>query len=261
MLMTNIIFNSGEMMHNNHYYEDSKNHSAGGNGYDLNHLASMADQHLGGGSGSYDGLGVRMVDFSAFLEYRLDNTDSYYKHMFCNLNNPHAFTDPSMEYVDIRQIYDKFPGLKERYAQGPKNSFFLVKFWADINYEQQSQSFYGISSKFVSEESMNIKCSTKVCSFGKQVVEKIQTEYSNTENGKFSYNFSRSPMCEYMISFVEKLKALENKEMMNSVLENFSVLQLVTNEDTNEVLLCIAYVFEISGSEHGTQHHVYKLVE
>lgn len=37
--------------------------------------------------------------------------------------------------------------------------------------------------------------------------------------------------------------------------------QVVTNRDTQETLLCIAFVFEVSTSEHGAQYHVYRLVK
>lgn len=73
---------------------------------------------------------------------------------------------------------------------------------------------------------MTITCSTKVCSFGKQVVEKVETEYARFENGRFVYRIQRSPMCEYMINFIHKLKHLPEKYMMNSVLENFTILQV-----------------------------------
>lgn len=131
---------------------------------------------------------------------------------------------------------------------------------------------------------MTITCSTKVCSFGKQVVEKVevwtqifpsceserwrkavnyneylhytevfwsygcvfpfipyycnyvvffplvpQTEYARFENGRFVYRISRSPMCEYMINFIHKLKHLPEKYMMNSVLENFTILLVITS--------------------------------
>lgn len=74
---------------------------------------------------------------------------------------------------------------------------------------------------------MTITCSTKVCSFGKQVVEKVETEYARYENGRFVYRIHRSPMCEYMINFIHKLKHLPEKYMMNSVLENFTILQVL----------------------------------
>ncbi|XP_039259210.1 transcriptional enhancer factor TEF-1-like isoform X2 [Styela clava] len=209
---------------------------------------------------------LRLVDFSAFLEQQHD-ADNYSKHLFVHINhsNP-SHSDPLLESIDIRQIYDKFPekksGLRELYEKGPKESFFLVKFWADLNVNivEDSNAFYGVTSQFESTDDMTISCSTKVCSFGKQVVEKVETEYARFENGRYVYRIHRSPMCEYMINFILKLKHLPETYMMNSVLENFTILQVVSNRDTNETLLCMAYVFEVSTSEHGAQHHIYQLV-
>ena len=73
---------------------------------------------------------------------------------------------------------------------------------------------------------MVIQCSTKVCSFGKQVVEKVETEFARYEAGRYVYKINRSPLCEYMINFILKLKQLPEKYMMNSVLENFTILQV-----------------------------------
>ncbi|KAM8761619.1 transcriptional enhancer factor TEF-1 isoform X4 [Pagrus major] len=210
---------------------------------------------------------LRLVEFSAFLEQQRD-PDSYNKHLFVHIGQTnHSYSDALLESVDIRQIYDKFPekkgGLKELYGKGPQNSFFLIKFWADLNCNVQDDtgSFYGVTSQYESSENMTITCSTKVCSFGKQVVEKVETEYARFENGRFVYRISRSPMCEYMINFIHKLKHLPEKYMMNSVLENFTILLVVTNRDTQETLLCMACVFEVSNSEHGAQHHIYRLVK
>uniref|UniRef100_A0A3P9A541 TEA domain-containing protein n=1 Tax=Esox lucius TaxID=8010 RepID=A0A3P9A541_ESOLU len=210
---------------------------------------------------------LRLVEFSAFLEQQRD-PDSYNKHLFVHIGQTnYSYSDPLLESVDIRQIYDKFPekkgGLKDLFGKGPYNSFFLVKFWADLNCNIQDESgaFYGVTSQYESSENMTITCSTKVCSFGKQVVEKVETEYARFENGRFVYRISRSPMCEYMINFIHKLKHLPEKYMMNSVLENFTILLVVTNRDTQETLLCMACVFEVSNSEHGAQHHIYRLVK
>lgn len=209
---------------------------------------------------------LRLVEFSAFMESQRD-PDTYQKHLFVHIGGPTTYADPILEAVDIRQIYDKFPekkgGLKELYDKGPQNAFFLVKFWADLNVNIQDESgtFYGVTSQYESPENMTITSSTKVCSFGKQVVEKVETEYARFENGRFVYRIHRSPMCEYMINFIHKLKHLPEKYMMNSVLENFTILQVVTNRDTQETLLCVAYVFEVSTSEHGAQHHIYRLVK
>uniref|UniRef100_A0A672ZVX7 TEA domain family member 1a n=1 Tax=Sphaeramia orbicularis TaxID=375764 RepID=A0A672ZVX7_9TELE len=134
---------------------------------------------------------------------------------------------------------------------------------ADLNYSvsEDHSTFYGVTSQYESSENMTITCSTKVCSFGKQVVEKVETEYARFENGRFVYRISRSPMCEYMINFIHKLKHLPEKYMMNSVLENFTILLVVSNRDTQETLLCMACVFEVSNNEHGAQHHIYRLVK
>lgn len=72
-----------------------------------------------------------------------------------------------------------------------------------------------------------------VCSFGKQVVEKVETEYSRLENNRYVYRIQRSPMCEYMINFIQKLKNLPERYMMNSVLENFTILQVSKPLKTN----------------------------
>ncbi|VTJ80749.1 Hypothetical predicted protein [Marmota monax] len=188
---------------------------------------------------------------------------------------------PPLESVDIRQIYDKFPekkgGLRELYDRDPPHTFFLVKFWVDLNWgpsgeeagagsrggssgSGSSGGFYGVSSQYESLEHMTLTCSSKVCSFGKQVVEKVETERAQLEDGRFVYCLLRSPMCEYLVNFLHKLRQLPEQYMMNSVLENFTILQVVTNRDTQELLLCTAYVFEVSTSERGAQHHIYCLV-
>jgi len=102
------------------------------------------------------------------------------KHQFVHISpSLTPYTDPELEPVDIRQIYDKFPekkGLRELYDKGPQEAFFLVKFWADLStpLQDDASTFYGVTSQYEGTENVNINCSTKVCSFGKQVVEKVE---------------------------------------------------------------------------------------
>ena len=38
-------------------------------------------------------------------------------------------------------------------------------------------------------------------------------------------------------------------------------LQVVTNRETQEVLLCLAYIFEVSAERSGSKHRIYRLVK
>ena len=60
------------------------------------------------------------------------------------------------------------------------------------------------------------------------------------EGGRYIYKLNRSPMCEYMINFIMKLKHLPEKYMMNSVLENFTILQV--NNSTYKSYLLVFYI-------------------
>lgn len=188
-----------------------------------------------------------------------------------------------LELIDINQIHDKFPdltgpnGLLQR---GPSDAFFLIKFWADLNSEfklspdikhelgsntilEDPNSFYGFSSQFETKSQYkDIICSTKACSYGLKIVEKVerlQAQY-NSSNGRYYYSTKKSPMCTFMQQFIKKLHHLPKHQLMNSVLENFTVLQVISSESTGETLLCLAFVFEIASTkENGPQYHIYRL--
>lgn len=51
------------------------------------------------------------------------------------------------------------------------------------------------------------------------------------------------------------------KSVFVDVLQWVCVLQVVSNRETQETLLCMACVFEVSNSEHGAQHHIYRLIK
>uniref|UniRef100_A0A3B5AHV9 TEA domain family member 1a n=1 Tax=Stegastes partitus TaxID=144197 RepID=A0A3B5AHV9_9TELE len=198
---------------------------------------------------------LRLVEFSSFLETQREQ-EAYNKHLFVHISQSSpTYSDPLLECVDIRQIYDKFPekkgGLKELFGKGPQNAFYLIKFWVSPSRPLGVSLSPGVSAS-------SLSCCVK---FANDLSSLWQTEYARFENGRFVYRISRSPMCEYMINFIHKLKHLPEKYMMNSVLENFTILLVVSNRDTQETLLCMACVFEVSNNEHGAQHHIYRLIK
>lgn len=232
---------------------------------------------------------------SGFIKHsyiKIDYSKPETRKLFTN-NQHDMLTANKLERIDINQIQDKFPelsgsdGLYQRAGLNAADSFFLIKFWADLNNDYEffiddnQNSFFGFSSHFETKQPFqSITCSIKACSYGLQVVEKVEKIYGqfNPANNHYSYSISRSPMCEFMIQFIKKLRQLPRASQMNSVLENFTVLQVITNELTSEILLCLAYVFEIASSNEnnnssltttssssspasvGPQYHVYKLI-
>ncbi|PAA55271.1 hypothetical protein BOX15_Mlig016564g1, partial [Macrostomum lignano] len=187
------------------------------------------------------------------------------RHLFASLTAASAdAAPPPLECVDVSQIADKFPerrgGLRDFLESGPDGAAYLVKFWADINtpIPDEAGAFYGFGTTYESTERLTLSCSTKVCSFGRQVVEKVEKHIGpRLESGRYVYQSDRSPMCEYMVNFITKLRQLPEKYMMNTVLENFTILQVINCESSGDSLLCIAYVFEVSSG--AAQHHVYRL--
>lgn len=51
---------------------------------------------------------------------------------------------------------------------------FFLQADLNCNIQDDTGAFYGVTSQYESSENMTITCSTKVCSFGKQVVEKVE---------------------------------------------------------------------------------------
>ncbi|XP_020648408.3 transcriptional enhancer factor TEF-4 isoform X5 [Pogona vitticeps] len=133
--------------------------------------------------------------------------------------DPTPTSDLPLEVVDVRQIYDKFP---ER-GGGLR----------DLYDQGPSHAFF--------------------------LVKFWTAEPPHWEDGHFVFQLQRSPLCEYLINFIRKLRTLPEKPMMDSVLENFTILQVLRDQETEELLLCVAFVFEVSASERGAQHHIYRL--
>ena len=85
----------------------------------------------GGGAGAGAASPALTMDkFTAYLEFPSGGS-----HTFFEKNGGATFLDPALEQIDIPQIFDKYPGLRELYHTGPTHAFFLVKFWVDLHYD------------------------------------------------------------------------------------------------------------------------------
>ncbi|CAF0936713.1 unnamed protein product [Rotaria sordida] len=205
---------------------------------------------------------IKLVELAAYIESKRD-MDS--RHYLLHISQE-AGTDMKPERIKVSQIIDLFPMLKELYDGGPHDAFYVVKIWVNMNYQENVTNTYHYSSIFESsEDNINICITTKACSFGNTVAEKIENgtrKYNDI--GKCIHRSIDTTMCTFMIDFMKKLKTgLYTREMMNNVLEHLGVLQTVISKDTDELLLCIAYIFEISESSSlgGTQSAAYRLCD
>lgn len=74
--------------------------------------------------------------------------------------------------------------------------FLLLQADLSVNVQDDSNSFYGVSSQYESAENTIITSSTKVCSFGKQVVEKVEVRVIMKDN--FIIILLRKPLPEHV---------------------------------------------------------------
>ncbi|CAF0979902.1 unnamed protein product [Adineta steineri] len=206
---------------------------------------------------------LKLVEFAGYIQSK---SDMDLKHYLLRISHE-AGTDMKSEKIKMNQIVDLFPMLKELYHKVLEDVFYVVKVWVNMDYQDNSNNTYHYYSIFESlENNLNICITTKACSFGNTIVEKIEngTMKYNEMNDKCIHRSMNTTMCTFMTDFITKLKTgMYTRDKMNSVLEHLGVLQTVVAKDTNELLLCIAYIFEISESSslNGTQSAAYRLCD
>lgn len=216
-----------------------------------------------------------LVEPSKHITHKQDeNSQSCFKsnhdkfHCILQINPVLSPNTIQMENIEINAFADKFPKNKftDLFDKSPnKECFYLIKFWADLNFdfgEHEKDAFYNVTQSFESQHAVKIQVTTDVISFAKEAVEKIEVEQSNFDEtiGRYITRINKGNVCDYMVKFIDTLKQLPDKSMVESVLENFTILQTIINRDTDELLFCIAFVFEAT-FDGGPHHHIYQLVK
>lgn len=168
----------------------------------------------------------------------------------------------SIESVEVGAIADKFPTLTNLMAISDLDAFFVCKMWVDLNYVREGDaSPFKMDCILESFESYPVEISSQVISLGKVTVESVQKGVPTppTANGVFVHAFKGIEMCPFLENFVDKLKALQNPDEINAVLENFAILHIVRNNETKDVLFCTACLFELTTVD-GCRTRLYRCV-
>eukprot|EP00035_Acanthoeca_spectabilis_P033742 m.25210 g.25210 ORF g.25210 m.25210 type:complete len:362 (+) comp6174_c0_seq1:46-1131(+) len=223
---------------------------------------SLAPFGFGAAASQPAGTPLRRIVLTSLYGYlRVEMAES--RHDFVVLEQPDAFESPHIETVDVVQVCDKLPGVRELLRLHPHLPFHLVKCWVDLSYDntQIHRPFFGTTATYMADEAVRLERSTSVFSLGKQVIEKVQVATGTPENGGFVYSFVDAPMCQDMVNFIQKVRALESPELANKVLENLGIVEVLRDEITQEVVGCTAFMFETSLRGYGAQCNVYRLYE
>lgn len=201
----------------------------------------------------------RLYELNAFAEIKRSMGSTHVSLIYPSSENYHIYqhdllrlhandiqmkTIHPFETISVDQIFDKFPrhdGLKDLFEHNPDGPFFLIKFWADVSIPSSTfnldESFF-TTYTYVSNSNRPIHISTRLCSFGQQVLVKGDTsEHPQRDQfDQYIHRFDRSALCDYMVQFIQKLRSLPKAYMMNSVLE----VRTIGGETENDERVCFS---------------------
>lgn len=195
----------------------------------------------------------------------------YYRYAW-NMSHPKTHTLVSIkgsgynevnEVIDVKQVSDKFCDLEKIVLETPREACVLYKLWIDINTIPKEQGSFFIDQSYRSPDLKSLQRVDQVCSFGKVIVENVSVPEVPVFDGasnSYVYNFRSKPLCDYLATFLEKLRSLNDLNIQNNVLENLTLMQIVRERFSNQALYCFVFVIEINNDALEAYHHQYTLV-
>jgi len=211
------------------------------------------------------GAKLRMVDFKLNfrktsptdnqLEFAEQKDTLTTEHCFLNFDATLQPPLDQLETVDLKNVSEMFPekdpdqGLEKLYSEGGSDSFYLIKFWTDVDVtvSDKCRRFYNIVKHFESgSENRTIQLTTKVWSHEKAIIQKTEVLTARFEGGQFTYKNDSTQICEFLQKLIEKLLGLRENTTKKSVLEGLFVLMKVADCKTQELLLVVGMCFDIS---------------
>nr|WLO57498.1 TEAD divergent [Halisarca dujardinii] len=214
---------------------------------------------------------LKLAEVTVFAEGQgaVENDGASWRqlHVIVSITPAISCQNPYLESIPLLQVTGKWQTgrLNHLFDMGPRDRFLLVKVWPDRNsslLDDPNVSF-GVKTCFQSTYYFtSITCHTEVYSFEKLMAQKKeQIGVPQCGVGGYLYHMKQSPLCSFAVEFIRQLRGLPDDGSMQPALEHLEILQVICRTDTNEMLLCLAYVFEEPGPEqHGSSQRIYRLV-
>lgn len=168
-----------------------------------------------------------------------------------------------LENVELSQVEDKVPGLREAFMQGPPHAFYVIKMWGTLSHDWNALAgaVYGVGLRLDTTLCSSLRCTLTVGTMGKQVLEQTQACFPAESPARPSVlvaDYGRTPLCGHMVHLLQRMGGME-PEALAPVVENLSVLMCVRDEVNYEIQFCAALLFDVSPTGENTSR-VYRLV-
>ena len=202
---------------------------------------------------------------------------------------PLLFFISYLQTVHSSQFADLLPrDFMELSHRSQSGNFFLVKLWADLSSDviKREGVTFDLNARFEGLDAgvSFLEIKTQLASFGNVAVEKTegplfasfqgdshsagghsrssssaevamgQAPNTSTSPSCYVFELINSQLCGFMSRFIRTLTSLSDVADMDRVLENFCVVQTITTGGNlgNELLLAVAFVFEVSKDNRAT---------